>query len=211
MKGDSYSIYENPELRGTEFYTLALRPETNAFLQGKGREKVRSWFIHQPVQEHNTEIVPEITTAAIGTRIQILGEVCFLILWAREEFRFSLCLLSFCLHFCLLKYPAATLCCSGLVTCQVPTGVTVTSQQTPNWWIHRAGSWLQDHVGGTVSSLHGSSCWVGSWEGTRRARGWGHTLRAASLEWQPSQFGFSKNSCLQTLITVLAQHSEWFF
>lgn len=151
-------------------------------------------------------------TAATGTRIQILGqEVCFLILWAREKFSFSLCLLSFCLHFCLLKYPAPALDWSGLVICLLPTGVTVTSQKTPNWWIHKVCSLLQDHVGRTLYSLHCSSCWVSSWEGTRRDRGWGHTLRAAPLEWQPSQFGFSKNSCLQALITVLAQHSEWFF
>lgn len=155
------------------------------------------------------EIVTEITTAAIGTRIQILGkEVCSLILWASEEFRFSLFLLSFCWHFCLLKYPAPALYWSGLVTCQSPTGVTVTSQKTPAWWILSLLPAPGPCCWNTLVS-HCSYCWLLG--GTRRARGWGHTLRAASLEWQPSQFGFSKNSCLQTLITVLAQHSEWFF
>lgn len=33
---------------------------------------------------------------------------------------------------------------------------------------------------------------------------------AAPLAWQGSQFGFRKNSCLQTLIIALAQRAEWF-
>lgn len=33
MKWDNYSIYESQKLCGTAFYTLAIRPETIAFMQ----------------------------------------------------------------------------------------------------------------------------------------------------------------------------------
>lgn len=137
-KGDSYSIYESPKLCGTGVQHFGYKARDKCILARKEESKSQKLIYSLAcTRAQHFEIVTEITTAATGTRIQILGkEDCSLILWAREEFRFSLCLLSFCLHFCWLKYPAPALYWSGLVTCQSPTGVTVTSQKTPAWRIH---------------------------------------------------------------------------
>lgn len=103
-----------------------------------------------------------------------------------------------------------------LVICLLSTGVTVTSQKTLNWWIHKVCSLLQDYIGRTLYSLLCSFCWVCSCKGTRRATVWICTLKGTCwrhlqllLHDKPANLASTKIP-LQTLITVLAQCSEWF-